>query len=124
MKTILFSLFILFAGNYTFSQTEKSTLIPVTEASYVGGPEAMQDYLNKNLVIPKDKKNVEGKVYVEFMIDKEGKIKESKVLRGLDPKLDQIALSAVNGMPAWNPARDASGAPMSSKMVLPIRFAK
>lgn len=124
MKTFLFAFFLLAAGNSTFSQVEKQPVVPVTEATYVGGPGAMTSYFEKNLVIPNDKKNVEGKVYVEFVVDKQGKVKDAKVLRGLDPKLDQVAISAVNGMPAWIPAKDASGAPMDSKMVLPIKFSK
>ncbi len=124
MKTILFALFLLFAGSFSFTQTNKSTLVPVTEASYVGGQEAMNAYFQKNLAVPKDKKNIEGKVYVEFFVDKEGKVKNAKVLRGLDPKLDEIALTAVNKMPNWVPAKDASGAPMESRMVLPISFSK
>lgn len=124
MKTILFALFLVFAGSYSFSQSDKSTAVPATEATYVGGPEAMNSYFQKNLVTPKDKVEIQGKVYVEFHIDKAGKIKDVKVLRGLDPKLDQIAVNAISNMPDWNPARDASGTPISSKMVLPIKFSK
>ncbi|MCE3294480.1 MAG: transport protein TonB [Crocinitomicaceae bacterium] len=124
MKTILFALFLLLAGNYTFSQTEKQAIVPVVEASYTGGSEAMMNYLQKNISIPKDKKNIQGKVYVEFFVDKQGKVKDVKVLRGLDPKLDEIAVTAVSKMPDWVPAKDPSGAPMGSKMVLPISFSK
>lgn len=122
MKTIILSLFVLLTGNILFSQSEKELAIPLVEASYTGGPEAMQAYLSQNLVIPKNKKNIQGKIYVEFTVDREGNVKDVKVLRGIDPDLDRLAAAAIAGMPAWKPAVDASGAPMASKMILPISF--
>lgn len=96
---------------------------PAFEASYIGGSQAMNAFLAKNLTYPKGKTK-EGIVYVEFIVEKDGKVTSPKALRGISPEFDNIALNAVSKMPNWTPAKDDVGNPVQSKMVLPIKFKK
>jgi protein TonB len=72
---------------------------------FPGGDEARAKYFSSAIQYPEDvkKENIEGTVYVTFVIEKNGSISNAKVIRGVDPRLDKIALDAVNAMPAWTP---------------------
>ncbi|MBI2259469.1 MAG: TonB family protein [Flavobacteriia bacterium] len=118
-KSFLLFVSLLFVG-ILFSQEIKP---PKVEASYTGGSEAMTAYLVKNVKYPKGK-TLEGIVYVEFLIDTDGKISHAKVMKGIDPELDKIALDAISKMPNWVPAKDDKNQAVKSKMVLPIKFKK
>ena len=96
---------------------------PKIEASYPGGNNAMIAYINTNVKYPKSNK-IEGKVYVEFIIEADGKVSNAKILKGIDATLDKIALDAILKMPHWVPAKDDKGLDVKSKMVLPINFKK
>jgi periplasmic protein TonB len=47
--------------------------------------------------------NIEGRVYVEFVVDRHGKISRVNVKRGVHPSLDQEALRVIESMPDWKP---------------------
>jgi len=117
---ILSAIFFAFQAN---CQHEKEVMPPKVEASYNGGSQAMNSYITKTIKYPKGK-TTEGKVYVEFFIEKDGKVTSPKVLRGLDADFDKVALDAISKMPNWTPAKDEEGKPVKSKMVLPISFKK
>jgi TonB family protein len=72
---------------------------------------------------PKEAANagVEGKVFVEFTVTKEGKIKDAKVAKGAEESLDKEALRVVNAMPDWTPG-EKDGKKVDVKMTLPIAF--
>jgi TonB family protein len=116
---IIFSLFF-FAFKAECQQDIKP---PKVEASYNGGSQAMNTYLAKAIKYPKGK-TADGKVYVEFFIEPDGKVSSPKVLKGIDADFDKVALEAVSKMPNWTPAKDDAGNSIKSKMVLPISFKK
>jgi periplasmic protein TonB len=64
---------------------------------------------------------VEGKVFVEFLVDVDGKIKEVKVVRGLCESCDKEAIRLVKNMPAWTPGTQ-NGKIVRTRMVIPIKF--
>jgi protein TonB len=66
-------------------------------------------------------KNIQGKVYVNFVIGKEGEIRDVKVLNNVHPLLDSEALRVVNKMPNWSPGLE-DGTPVSVSYNLPINF--
>ncbi|MES2587386.1 MAG: energy transducer TonB [Bacteroidota bacterium] len=119
----LFLIAFLFIGTTAFSQTEKQAKVPKVEASYVGGTNEMTKFITANLKYPKTSK-VEGKVYVEFTVLKDGSVTEVKLIQSLNPELDKLALDMVKKMPKWTPAIDEKDQPIPSKMVLPINFKK
>lgn len=90
---------------------------------FPGGSAKMMEYITKNLVYPSEaKKNkIEGRVFVSFIVEKDGSITNVKVLRGLGSGCDEEAIRIVEKMPNWTPGSN-SGKPINVKFTLPIRF--
>jgi TonB family protein len=93
------------------------------EAEYVGGLEKLAMDIRKLLKYPKTakRKGIEGKVLVQFVVDKSGHISHSQVVKGLDPECDRVAISTVNQLHSWIPA-EYRGKEVASTFVLPINF--
>lgn len=83
----------------------------------------LQEYLAKTIKYPEsDKaKKISGTVYVGFTIDKNGKVGNVKIAKGVDSTLDAEALRVVKAMPYWIPGRDKNGA-VDVQYYLPICF--
>lgn len=98
----------------------------IATANFPGGTNALAEYLSKNIHYPKwsKEKGIEGKIYIEFAIDKNGKIHSSRAFKNTPESAELIgeALRVVNEMPNWEPAYKESGETVKSKMVLPIIF--
>lgn len=101
-------------------------------AEFPGGQLAFIDYINKNLVYPKNEqeKGISGTVLVEFIVNKEGEIKNVKVIRGIkDGKaLEEEAKRLIKSMPNWKPARGTNFKTgsydlVNYKLTFPIKFA-
>ena len=92
-------------------------------AEYPGGMEAMANYVSNSVVYPEKAKadNVQGKVYVQFVVDTDGSIVEATVLHGVGGECDDEALRVVKSMPKWQPAT-FKGKPVRSKYVMPIYY--
>jgi TonB family protein len=67
------------------------------------------------------KMGIEGKVFVEFTVEPDGRLSNYKVLRGISPDCDAAALSAIMTLGKWNPAIQ-DGKAVAQKLVLPITF--
>jgi protein TonB len=80
-------------------------------------------YLQNRIIYPEaaKQKKIEGVVYIEFVINSDGKVTKAKVLRGVNPALDAEALKYVQKLPDWDPGMN-NGTPVSVKKVLPVRF--
>ena len=65
--------------------------------------------------------HIEGKVIIEFIIDKNGEVKAAKILRGIGGGCDEEAFHAIENMPKWK-AGIQHGKPVNVKLVLPIDF--
>lgn len=91
--------------------------------SFPGGDEAMQKYIQKRLKYPEPAKmnNISGVVFVTFVVNADGKIKDPKVLRGLSPDCDAAALDLVRGMPDWKPGKQR-GVAVPVQYNLPVNF--
>lgn len=115
--------------NLVLSQTDTADaeaeifMIVEEPAQYPGGQEAMYKYLGENIIYPdaarEDK--AEGVVYVNFVIDLDGKVTNVKVLRGIHEACDKEAIRVVSEMPPWTPARQ-KGTKVKMAYNLPIRF--
>ena len=92
-------------------------------AEYPGGLEAMSSYIAKSVVYPEKAKTdgVQGKVYVQFIVEKDGSVGDVTVLRGVGGECDEEALRVVKSMPKWQPAT-FKGNPVRSKYVIPIYY--
>jgi periplasmic protein TonB len=64
---------------------------------------------------------MEGTVYVSFVVDSLGKVRNPKLLRGVGDELDKEALRVVNLMPIWTPGK-INGNPVNVQYNIPIRF--
>ena len=91
--------------------------------SFPGGEKALAEFISKNVVYPEiaRQNGIKGKVYVQFVVNKKGKIEQVKVLRGVDSTIDQQAVNVVNKMPDWIPG-ESGGHPVSVYFTLPINF--
>lgn len=84
---------------------------------------SLNKYLSKNLTYPTKAKQIgaEGKVFVQFVVNKKGEIKNVKILRGVNKWLDEEAIRVVKAMPNWNPGKQR-GKAVNVLYNLPINF--
>ena len=91
--------------------------------SFPGGPEKLFEYLKQHMRYPKaaEKDSIEGRVIVSFIVEKNGKLTNFKVVKSSDPSLSKEALRVAKSMPKWNPGKDY-GKPVRVKYTIPINF--
>ena len=80
-------------------------------------------WINKNVKYPviAQENGIQGKVFVQFVIEKDGSITNVKVLRGVDASLDKEAVRVVQSMPKWKPGKQR-GKPVRVSYNVPINF--
>jgi len=136
MKTLLallLSIFIYFGNSISVNgQTTIAPLDPkekvydkVSEMpEFPGGEAALMKFLAKNVTYPAAAKqnNVAGKVYVQFIVDHSGIVRNAKVLKGLGSGCDEEVIRVINMMPVWTPGKQ-DGAAVNVNYVLPVSFA-
>lgn len=90
---------------------------------FPGGENAMIEFVKKEMKYPKSaqEKGIQGTVIVQFIIDRNGKAKNAKVVRGANPALDDEALRVVNLMPAWTPGKQG-GRAVNVSYTVPLKF--
>src|SRR6478735_6523233 len=93
-------------------------------AEFEGGSEGLMRYLQRNIKYPSfcSESSIQGKVYIESVIDPDGYVTNTKVKRSVHPDLDNEALRVVKSMPRWIPATDLNGNPVQMRYVLPVNF--
>ena len=93
------------------------------EAGYPGGEEARMKFLNDNLVYPAQAREagLEGKVFIEFVVEKDGRLTDIRVKKSVAPSLDNEAIRVVKMMPKWNPGKQRNTA-VRSRFTMPINF--
>lgn len=94
-----------------------------TTPSFPGGEAAMKDFIKANLKYPEMSKQmgIEGVVNLQINVKPDGSIGSIKILRMIDPDLEQEAIRLVKTMPAWTPA-SRDGNPIESTATLAIPF--
>ena len=90
---------------------------------FVGGLNGLLSYLSKNVKYPETavKKNIQGRVIVQFVVGKDGKVRNPGIVKSVSPELDAEALRVVSTMPNWTPGKQ-KGKPVSVKYTAPIMF--
>jgi protein TonB len=90
---------------------------------FPGGESAMARFLHDNIKYPSiaAENGVQGKVYVNFIVDRQGAISNVKVVRGVDPAVDREAIRVVKSMPKWIPGRQ-NGEAVRVSFTVPINF--
>jgi TonB family protein len=92
-------------------------------AEYRGGLSALARDVKATLNYPKSARRagIEGTVFVSFIVDQEGDIREAKVVKSVSPDCDAEALSVMRTLKRWIPG-ESHGRPVKTRFVLPIRF--
>lgn len=112
------------SGKSYYKNNEYSYLRRETYAEFPGGIKAMMKFLERNIAFPNSLRGpVDGKVFVKFIVDKEGVINDVSILKSADIKFDNEAMRVVKKMPAWRPGTQR-GIPVKSEFVLPIYFSR
>ena len=88
-----------------------------------GGMPVLMEYLSKNIKYPEAamKKGTQGRVTVQFVVEKDGSIANARVLRGIDPELDKEAVRVISAMPKWKPGTQ-KGEAVRVKYTVPVMF--
>ena len=109
----------------TEAATLQDSIYRVTEVmpQYPGGPNEMMRYIQENIKYPQSAKanKIEGRVYVTFVVEKDGSITNAAVLRGIDKECDAEALRVVSSMPKWTPGQH-KGEVVRTQFTIPIYY--
>ena len=94
---------------------------PDTEAQYPGGPDSLAEFIFMNFILPDDSAEIlwDERVYLSFIVEKDGSLTNIVVEKGLNELYDSICVAVVKLMPNWIPAQK-DGLPVRSLMRLPI----
>ena len=93
------------------------------QAEFPGGTAAMMKWLNNNVRYPESaqQNDIQGRVIVKFVVEKDGSIGKAEILKGVDRDLDREALRVVKKMPKWQPGKN-NGVAVRSYFNLPVVF--
>lgn len=136
MKKILFILFCLSMqfialGQNTADSTKTLNNIANDEVfnlveempDFPGGDKARIKFLARNLRYPKEAREniIDGVVYIEFIVEKDGSLTNIKVKRGIGGGCDEESIRVVKLMPNWKPGKQR-GEYVRAQFILPIKF--
>ena len=91
--------------------------------SFPGGSQKLKEFIEENLRYPKELEEtcVQGRVIVRFIVERNGKLSNVKVVKSVHPALDKEAIRIVKLMPRWIPGRQ-NGITVRVKFYIPIIF--
>jgi len=98
-------------------------LTPEIKPTPQGGYEGFYKYLAKNIKYPRQaiQLNVQGKVFLSFIVEKDGTLTDITLIRGIGAGCNEEAIRVLKECPAWNPGKQRYK-PVRVKMVIPITF--
>lgn len=93
------------------------------DPEFPGGKEAIFEYIQNKLKYPKSaiKDSIQGRVIVQFIVEKDGRLSAIEVTRSIDPQLDKEAIRIISNMPKWKPGL-IGNTPVRTKRTLPVTF--
>ncbi len=105
------------------SQESQVFMVVENMPEFKGGQNALSKYIVENLKYPEAAKNnkIQGRVFVSFIVEKDGSVSNVKVLRGIGSGCDDEAIRVVKGMPKWTPG-EQRGKKVRVQYNLPINF--
>lgn len=88
-----------------------------------GGYQAFYDYVGKKLKYPAQARRmgIEGKVYVQFVVDRDGTLTDVQAVKGIGAGCDEEAVRVIKGAPKWSPPKQR-GKAVKQRIILPITF--
>ncbi len=106
-------------------EPEEQEIFDVVEnmPEFPGGMGALMQYLSKNIKYPTiaQENGTQGRVIVQFVVNKDGSIVDPKVVRSVDPYLDKEAVRVISTMPKWKPGMQRNK-PVRVKYTVPVMF--
>lgn len=110
-------------GDVEEEETDEIFVIVEDYPVPIGGMAAFYQYVNNNIKYPMQPLtlNIEGRVFVQFVVGKDGSLTDVTVIRGIGGGCDEEAIRVLKGAPGWKPGKQR-GKPVRVKMVLPITF--
>lgn len=126
LKVALMMLVLLFSFMTSTAQTKKNNMVyDVVEVmpQFPGGQIAMLKYIMENIKYPKQimEEGIQGRVTVSFIVEKDGRVSNVRLLRSVQPSLDKEAIRVVKSMPKWTPGKH-NGKPVRVRFNLPVMF--
>ena len=90
---------------------------------FPGGTAALLEYLRKNIKYPAicRENNIQGRVIVWFVVNKDGGSVDPEVVKSVNPSLDKEAVRVISNMPPWKPGKQR-GKPVRVKYTVPVNF--
>lgn len=106
-------------------EAEQNKVFDVVEQQpqYPGGMGALNQWLGSNIKYPAmaAENGIEGRVIVQFVVERDGSVSGVHVVRGVDPSLDKEATRVVSAMPKWIPGKQ-NGSAVRVKYTVPVTF--
>ena len=98
-------------------------LVVENEPEFLGGKDSLYAYIARNIVYPEaaKKENIEGQVYVSFIVEKDGQVSSVKLLRDIGGGCGEEAIRVVKSMPKWKPGTQR-GKPVRVQYHIPLHF--
>ena len=126
LKVALMMLVLLFSFMTSTAQTKKNNMVyDVVEVmpQFPGGQIAMLKYIMENIKYPKQimEEGIQGRVTVSFIVEKDGRVSNVRLLRSVQSALDKEAIRVVKSMPKWTPGKH-NGKPVRVRFNLPVMF--
>ena len=125
---LLLATLFFFCGTTVFAQKaneDTSQVYKVVEQmpSFTGGENALMQFLANNVKYPTvaAENGVQGRVLVNFIVERDGSLSNVKIERSVDPALDKEAVRVVKAMPKWQPGKQ-KGSTIRVKFKVPITF--
>lgn len=130
MKQVLIIITLFFSTvTFSYSQGSSEPAKKVKKGRFYkqpvfpGGARMLTQYLSQNITYPQEavSKRIQGKVYAEFTVEKDGTITNVKIHRGIGGGCDEETIRVIKSMPKWIPA-EQKGTKIKVKHALPVQF--
>jgi protein TonB len=128
MSKFLLPIILLFAflNANAQSNSDEKTVYDFVEQMPVfpGGDNEFFKFLSNSIIYPETarEKNIQGTVFVTFIVEKNGELSEIEILRGVQEDIDKEAIRVISTMPNWSPGKK-NGKPVRVQCNLPLEFA-
>ena len=89
-----------------------------------GGQAAIVNAIRQNVIYPKSMTHgytVKGRVFAQFLVSAKGEVQDTKIVKGLNPELDNAVLASIKQLPRFEPGRQ-NGKPVPVSFTVPITF--
>ncbi len=115
--------FVFTSPDDKYDKTDKPFMFVEEMPEFPGGEKALLNYLATNVRYPviAQENGIQGKVYITFVVDKNGTIDNVSILRGVDKSIDNEAIRVISSMPKWKPGKQR-GKAVKVQYTVPIVF--